>query len=188
MTTTVATGAPASLMTAEQFASRYAGGRAELVKGVVKEYPMPWAKPGFVCTAIGFALNRHVTTNGLGRIAMNDSFVRTGRDPDTVRGGDVCYWSYERLPRGEVPEGLLPDAPDLVVEVRSPSDPWAEVFTKVGEYLRAGVRVVVVLDPKTASASVYRAEGLQQVFHNGDEMVIPDVLPGFSARVERLFA
>ena len=56
------------------------------------------------------------------------------------------------------------------------------------EYLKAGVRVVVVLDPKTATASVYRPDELQQIFHNSDELVLPDVLPGFSTVVNQLFA
>ena len=88
----------------------------------------------------------------------------------------------------ESPDGLLSVVPNLVVEVRSPSDRWGEIFTKVGEYLRAGVVVVVVLDPASASASVYRMEEIQQVFHNGDALVLPDVLPGFSVAVEPLFA
>ncbi len=117
----------------------------------------------------------------------NDSWIKTGSNPDTVRGADVCFFSYERQSKGELPEGLLPVAPDLVVEVRSPSDRWNLIFTKVGEYLTAGARVVVVLDASTTSASVYRVDELQQIFHNGDTLMLPDVLPGFSVVVSRLF-
>jgi Uma2 family endonuclease len=104
-----------------------------------------------------------------------------------VRGADLCFFSYERLPKGKLPEGLLPVAPDLVVEVRSPSDRWNAVLIKVGEYLTAGVRVVVVLDPATASASVYRTDELQQIYHNSDVLTLPEVLPGFSVVVSQLF-
>ncbi len=100
----------------------------------------------------------------------------------------MCFFSYERLPRGTVLEGLLPVSPDLVVEMRSPTDRWTAVFAKVIEYLESGFRVVVVLDGATASASVYRADELQQVFHNGDDLTLPDVLPGFPVAVNRLFA
>ena len=63
------------------------------------------------------------------------------------------------------------------------------MIAKMLEYLRAGVRVVVILDPSTTSASVYRdAEEFQQIFHNGDELTLPDVLPGFAVAVNRLFA
>ncbi len=175
------------LLTAEDFAARYANVHAELVKGIVKEYPVPWPKHGFLCTNIAWLLTVHVKEHDLGRVATNDSWIQTGRNPDTVRGADVCFFSYERLPKGKVPEGLLPVVPELVVEVRSPSDRWDAIFTKVGEYLAAGVRVVVVLDPKSETASVYRLEELQQTFHNGDPLVVPDVLPGFSVAVSRLF-
>jgi Uma2 family endonuclease len=175
-------------MTAEEFTSRYVNIHAELVKGIVKEYPVPWPKHGKICLTIGRLLGNHVETHDLGHAMSNDSWIQTGSNPDTVRGGDICYFSYERLPKGEVPEGLLPVVPDLVVEVRSPSERWTDLFAKVVEYLQAGVRVVVVLDPKTESASVYRADELQQIYHNSDELTLPDVLPGFAVVVSRLFA
>lgn len=185
--TTATAAPPATLLTADEFAARYAHVHAELVAGVVQECPMPHQKHGKVCASISYYLNQIAIPGDLGHVTSNDSWVRTGTNPDSVRGGDVCYFSYERLPKGEVPDGLLPVAPDLVVEVRSPSEYWTDVFTKVIEYLKAGVRVVVVLDPKTATASVYRPDELQQIFHNSDPLILPDVLPGFSVPVERLF-
>jgi Uma2 family endonuclease len=62
------------------------------------------------------------------------------------------------------------------------------MFAKVVEYIQSGVLVVVVLDPSTTTASVYRKDELQQIFHNSDPLTLPDVLPGFSVPVERLFA
>jgi Uma2 family endonuclease len=178
---------PKPLLTAEEFAQQYGHLQAELVKGVVKELPMPFPRHGKHCATMVQILGKYVTDNDLGHVMSNDSWVKTGTNPDTVRGADVCYFSYERLPKGDVPDGFLPTPPDLVVEVRSPSDRWSVIFTKVGEYLAAGVRVIVVLDAASTSASVYRAEELQQIFHNGDELVLPDVLPGFAVAVRRFF-
>ncbi len=175
-------------MTADEFTTRYANGRAELVRGVVKEYPVPFQKHGFICGDVFWRIKSHVVEHDLGRASCNDSWVQTGRNPDTVRGGDVCFFSYDRLPKGEVPDRLLPVAPDLVVEVHSPSNRWNDTFAMVVEYLDAGVRAVVVLDPKTASASVYRVDELQRVLHNGDELTLPDILPGFAVPVRHLFA
>jgi Uma2 family endonuclease len=123
----------------------------------------------------------------LGRVMTNDSFVKTRSDPDTVRGADVCFIGYDRLPRGPMPDGLLDVVSDLIVEVRSPSDKWAGIYAKVGEYLGIGVRAVVVLDAASTSASVYRAEELPHIYHNGDELTVPEVLPGFAVAVRRLF-
>jgi Uma2 family endonuclease len=188
MTTAPATLAtPATLMTADEFTARYANVHAELVQGVVKESPMPGLKHGKICMTIGRLVANHVEAQDLGHVMSSGTWIRTGSNPDTVRGTDVCFVSYERLPKGDVPERMLPITPELAVEVRSPSDRWTDVFTKVVEYLKAGVRVVVVLDPPTATASVYRDDELQQIFHNSDPLTLPDVLPGFSVPVDRLF-
>ena len=171
----------------DEFLARYADRpECELVEGVVKEQPMSSPKHGKVCLRIGALILAHVEAHDLGHAMSNDSRVRVG--PDSVRGGDVIFFSYERLPKGDVPEGLLAVAPDLVVEVKSPSDRWMDLFIKVGHYFQAGARVVVLLDPVTGTASVYRPDEFQQIFHNGDELTLPDVLPGFAVPVARLFA
>jgi Uma2 family endonuclease len=186
MSPTVPATVPA-LMTAEEFARRHGGDRVELIRGQVRELPMPFPRHGKVCFTLARLIGNHAAEHDAGHVMTNDSFVPTRRAPDTVRGADICFYSYERLPKGPVPEGLLPVPPDLVVEVRSPNDRWVEIFAKVTEYLEAGVRVAVVLDPATATASVYRPDELQQIFDNGDELVIPDVLPGFGVPVRSLF-
>ena len=60
-------------------------------------------------------------------------------------------------------------------------------FRKMAEYLKVGVRVVVLVHEPSAGVGVYRADAAPQVFHNDDELTIPDVLPGFAVRVSRLF-
>jgi Uma2 family endonuclease len=187
MSTATPPAPPTARLTADEFARRYGGQYVELIDGVVKELPMPFQEHGMVCFKAAFAIGTHVVANDLGHVTTNDSFVVTSLDPDRVRGADVCFFSYERLPRGPVPKGLFRVAPDLIIEVRSPSDGWDDVFTKVGEYLKADVRVVVVLDMTTRSASVYRKDEFQQIFDNGDELTVPDVLPGFSTPVLKFF-
>ena len=183
----VQTAAP-PLLTAEEFTSRYAGRHAELVRGIVKEYAVPFHKHGKVCSTINALIWNHVNSADCGHVTGNDSWIKVRRDPDTVRGADVSYFSYERLPRGEVPDGLLDAVPDLVIEVRSPSDRWKDVNEKIQEYLAAGVRAVIFLDPSAASATVYRADEFPQTFHNGGELTVPDVLPGFAVSLRTLFA
>ncbi|HKB05777.1 MAG TPA: Uma2 family endonuclease [Gemmataceae bacterium] len=187
MTTATQTAAPGTLLNADEFARRYGGEYVELVDGVVQELPVPHQTHGKVSNWAAFYLSQHVVAMDAGHVTINDSFVKTQSDPDRVRGADICYFSYERLPKGPIPQGLLSVAPDLVIEVRSPSDGWNDVFIKVGEYLSVGVRAVVVLDMTTLSASVYRKDEFQQIFDNGDDLTIPDVLPGFTAPVRKFF-
>ncbi len=179
---------PPKLITADEFARLHANHNVELVKGHILELSMPSLKHGMICNNAAYYVTTHVRTGDLGRVMTNDSWIKTREGPDSVRGVDVCFFSYDRLPRGPVPEGFLPLAPDLAVEVRSPSDRWTVVFAKVVEYLeRRCSRAVVVLDPGTATASVYRPDELQQIFDNGDELTLPDVLPGFAVPVKRFF-
>jgi Uma2 family endonuclease len=185
MTPTPTTTQP-TLLTAEEFARQYGGEDVELIDGQVEPIPMPKVRHGQVCFTAAFLIGGYIQQHDLGVVCSNDTFVLTRRNPDRVRGADVCYWRKDRVPSGELPD-LLPDPPDLVVEVRSPSDTWTKAFAEVIEYLEAGVRVVVLIDPDTATASVYRPDELQQIHDNGDELTLPDVLPGFSVPVKKFF-
>jgi Uma2 family endonuclease len=175
--------------TAEEFAERYAGQRAEFLFGKVVFPPMPFQQHRKMCFNAAYLLGTHVVPNDLGHITTNDSFVKVPMrdDPEKVRGADVCYFSYERVPKGDFPGGLLDISPDLIVEVKSPSDTWTLVFTKVGEYLTNGVRVVVVIDVDSRSASVYRPTERQQIVEQNETLTLPDVLPGFAVPVANFF-
>jgi Uma2 family endonuclease len=187
MTPTVPPAAP-PLMTAEEFVRLHGDeSGVELVKGRVVRLPMPGATHGEVRLTAGALIREVVKAAGLGRVMANDTFVRTG--PDTYRGADVCYISYARLPKEQpTPKGPLEIPPDLVIEVRSPTDRTGDIQIKVGEYLNAGVTVVVILDPAIEAAAVYRqTDDFPQRMHNGDELALPDVLPGLAVPVRRFF-
>jgi Uma2 family endonuclease len=177
-------------MTAEEFVRLHGHeSGVELVKGRLVRTPMPTGKHGEVC-GNAFALVREfVKAARLGRVMCNDTFVRVGTNPDTYRGADVCFISYSRLPESEpTPDRPLEVAPELVIEVRSRSDRASDVWQKVGDYVGAGVTVVVVLDPSIEAAAVYRqGDDYPQRMHNGDELTLPDVLPGFAVPVRRFF-
>lgn len=178
-----------TLLTAEQYRLLPDNGRhTELVRGKVIAVNMPAPRHGYFCNKVGRILGNFVEEHDLGRVMNNDSGVVTQREPDTVRGADVCYFNYKRLPKGPLPESYLPVVPELVVEVRSPGDRWSKVFTKVGEYLDAGVSIVCVLDTQTETLTVYPADELQRVLTADDELTLPDLFgPEFRVPVRRLF-
>ncbi len=149
-------------------------------------FQMPEFKHGVVCQRAARAVSDFVDANKLGWVAINDTFVTVDEEGDTVRGADVLYVSYARVPQGPIPEDLKVP-PELVVEVRSPTDRWGQLFGKVSEYLGAGVVVVVIVDPNTETVSVYRDDGRQQILTTTDELTLPDVLPGFAVPVARFF-
>jgi Uma2 family endonuclease len=100
-----------------------------------------------------------------------------------VRLPDVAFVARGRFADEQVPEGFADLAPDLAVEVLSPSDQSRDILDKVGEYLQAGVRLVWVIDPKLRTAAVHKS--LTDVRRLGPEDSLDgeDVLPGFRCRL-----
>src|SRR6185312_6034386 len=131
------------LITAEEFArmpNPLDGSQQELVRGVIITMPPPGARHGACCSRINRRLANFVEDNNLGTVFANDTGFVTTRTPDSVRGPDISFWSRTKLP--EVPEGYIEVAPDLVVEVVSPSDRYMRIQQKINEYLEKGVRLI----------------------------------------------
>ncbi len=175
------------LLTIEQFLAQYGDRPADLIRGEIQEYAMPGGVHGNVCGNISDYLKNYLRKKNLGRVFINDTHVRITRNPDTARGMDVGYISYSRLPKNRVPVGVIEVVPELVFEVRSPSDRWVLILEKVINYLDLGVTAVVVLDPKTESATVFRHEDRQQTIDANQKLTLPDILPGFAVLVAKFF-
>ncbi len=176
------------LLTAEEFGRLPDDGRiTELVRGEVIELPMPYPRHGQICFKIARIVGNYAEEHRLGHVIINDSGVVTERGPDSVLGADVAFYSYGRVPPGPLPRGeYLKVVPELLFEVRSPSDRWRAVLTKVDEYLKAGVGVVCVVDDPTEQVQVFDDDGIHPLA--GDAALeFPTVLPGFSVAVRRLF-
>jgi Uma2 family endonuclease len=178
----------AALLTAEEFARRPDSGTAEeLVRGRVVMSPPPGFRHGVICNRIGWLLGNVVYPNDLGHVLNNDAGVVTGRDPDSVRGPDVSYFSYSRIPKGDDPVSYPSIAPELVCEVLSPSDRWTEALQKASEYLKAGVLAVLIVDPKDRTAHVFEADRPPVALGPDDVLRLERILPGFEVVVGRLF-
>lgn len=176
-------------MTGEEFLRQYGDqSGVELVDGQVVRLPMPGLVHSEVCLNAGAIIRDFVKPRKLGRVFSNDPFIRTRTDPDGYPGADVLYISYETLPADQpTPAGSYAPPLELVVEVRSPSNTVTELTRKATEYIEAGVKVVVILDPDLEAAAVFRADELPQRFHNGDTLTLPDILPGFAVPVKAFF-
>ena len=185
----MASAAPARLMTAQEFMAAELGeGTFELVKGEVVRMAPPSPEHGRVCINVGFVLESFGRQSGLGYTLCNDSAVQTRRDPDTVRGADVCFYSQSRLPRSELGTGIPPVPPDLAVEVVSPGNRDWEIQVKVGEYLEIGVASIWVVYPRSRSVAIYRQLDEPPLVLKEDQIIenLPE-LPGFRCPVADLF-
>ena len=185
----MASAAPARLMTALEFMEADLGdGTFELVKGEVVRMAPPSPEHGIVCANITRILGVYGIQSGRGYVLCNDSAVLTRRDPDTVRGPDVCFYSQSRLPRSELGTGIPPVPPDLAVEVYSPGNRQWEVQAKVSEYLEIGVALIWVVYPRSRSVAIYRPDGQPPLVLKEDQVIdnLPE-LPGFRCPVDDLF-
>ena len=107
--------------------------------------------------------------------------------PKLVRRPDVSFIRLGRLTEEQISQGFVRIAPDLAVEVLSPNDLAYDIDSKVEEYLRAGVRLVWVVNPETRTILIYRADGSIQGLREPDELSGEDTLPGFRCQVGALF-
>lgn len=177
-----------SLLTAEQFALLPEPlGPVELVRGRVVEMNRPFPRHGQVCNEAGFILTSFARANDLGHVVTNDFGVVSERNPDSVRGPDVAYFSYARVPKGRLPNRYLDISPEIVVEVRSPDDRWAKLFAKAYEYLNAGVSVVCILDPDDDSIHVLRPDQPPVRLGPNDELTLPEMHGSFHVPVRQFF-
>ncbi len=175
------------LLTAEEFCELAFERPSELVRGEVVEMTSPGGWHGQVCSNASFLIQQWVRgQTTLWNVPSNDAGVKTEHDPDSVRGPDVYAVRRDRLPNGQLPQGHLSVAPELCVEVFSPSDRWPEVVQKVGEYLGIGVREVWVIDPGHRRLHVFRSDDEPTVL-NEDSVFQSGALPGLKFRVQELF-
>jgi Uma2 family endonuclease len=177
-----------TLLTAEQYALLPDLGRpTELVRGRIVEMNPPGPWHGYVCNKIGRLYGNYVDDRNLGRVMSNDAGVITERGPDTVRGADICYYSYQRLPKGELPLGYVDVVPELIFEVRSQYDRWIDMLRKAAEYLNAGVLAVCLVGPMRKRVMVCEEEEMPRILSADDVLILPEVLPGLEVPVARFF-
>ena len=102
------------------------------------------------------------------------------------RSPDLSFVTAGRLDAPGVSRVFPQLAPDLAIEVVSPSDSPQRVLDKVGEYLESGVRLVWVIDPENRRAVIHRAlSSAQQITADG-VLAGEDVVPGFSCRLSEI--
>jgi Uma2 family endonuclease len=178
----------ARLVTAEEFermpddpVNRY-----ELVEGRLIRMSLVSFDHGRIVTRLSFLLSSHLNDTPSGVVVADVGF-KLASNPDTVRGPDIAFVRNDRLPPKGT-RGFLKDAPDAVIEVRSPDDRPSEMRRKVADYLGKGVAVVVVIDPKDATATSFRATSEPVTLRDGNELLdLSDVIPGFRCTLREVF-
>ncbi len=156
----------------------------ELVDGVLVEKTIGYYE-SYLALRLGHFLAGFVERHRLGVVVGADGMMRLAAG--LVRIPDVSFVSWNQLPGHRVPRVPIADlAPDLAVEVISPSNTSREMERKLQDFLAAGVRLVWYVLPEPQEIHVYTA-GRHDVLTIGQELSGGDVLPGFVLPLWRLF-
>ena len=164
------------------------GFRYSLKRGKLRQMPLIGGQRGITGMRFGGRLGRYVEEYDLGEVLAAETGFKLESDPDTVLGADVAFISHERIPPGEFSEKYWTVVPDLMMEVVSPGNTRREIQEKIEIYLAHGVRAVLIAYPKQRVLVVHRAGAEPVTLSEDDTLELPDIVPGFSYRVGRMFA
>ncbi|MGB8691697.1 MAG: Uma2 family endonuclease [Microcoleus sp.] len=172
---------------AEFMALNRDGHRYEIVNGELIDMGNSGAKHGYVCSILMILLGGYVHIQKLG--AMFDSSTAFKMKSGNKRSPDVSFMAKERLQGlDDLPDGFLEGAPDLAVEILSPSNTVAEIHDKLVEYFENGSRLVWVIHPKEQYVLVYRSsQEPDRLLKSADSLDGEEIVPGFTLPVAELF-
>ena len=176
------------LLTADDLLRLYSEGvKGELIRGVLHETVTAGGEHGDIAFALGGEVRSFVRPRRLGRVGGTDSGIMLERDPDTVREPDVYYISAEKLPLDVRVTGYYEVVPDMVAEIRSPSDRRAEFDEKIQMWLDFGARLVLAVYPQTRTIAAHQPGRPPVTLAYEDTLDGGDVIPGFACPLKDVF-
>ena len=177
------------LMTAEELFAMPDDGyhRYELVRGELRTMAPPGTYHGKSATRVGMHLGNFVNEHDLGEVYIAEVGFLIGSNPDHVRAPDIAFVRREREEEvGEI-HGYFPGPPDLAIEVISPNDRYTEVDEKVQDWLDAGTRMVIVINPRRREVRIHTPLTDAVVLAPGDILDGGDVVPGWTIPISAIF-
>jgi Uma2 family endonuclease len=161
-------------------------GNWELINGEIVPVNPTSYRAARVALRIGRLLDEYAETHRLGEVVGSDGGFVIFPDENTLVAPDVSFIASLRVPPADDQEHFARLAPDLVVEVMSPSDRMTDALRKIALYLEAGVTVIWLVEPGPRTISVFQ-QGHSPRRLAGDEIISAEILlPGFQMTVDAL--
>jgi Uma2 family endonuclease len=158
----------------------------ELVDGLPKAKGRESMAHSYIIASLACEIGTYVKTQKLGiTLASSASYRITAKN---IRKPDVSFVTKERLPEKRLSTEPFDGAPDLAVEVISPTDIWWEILKKLNQYFASGCRLVWLISPLDQRVLVYRVDRSSNFLQVTDSLDGEDVVPGFTMPVADLFA
>ena len=174
-----------SVTAEELYAMPDDGFRYELVRGELVKMPPAGFIHGRLGQKVGTRMDQYATRMRLGLVAGSETGYQLAEDH--VLSPDVSFVSESRIPVSGPPEGYFSGAPDLAVEVISPSERQRRIDEKIEDYLNHGCRMVVLVLPRERRFEVHTPDGVLQVLEVGDVLDGGDVVPGWQLPIADIF-
>lgn len=189
MASGLAPAAVGEISTAEVLLAAGDIGPCELVRGELVMMSPAGFEHGVITQRIAAFLHAYVAPRLLGVVTAAETGFLLSRSPDTVRAPDVAFVAAVRVPRGRT-VGYFEGAPDLAVEVLSPSEirdeaARARANAKIGDWLAAGCLEVWSVDPGGRTVTVHTADGAASIAGDADSLASTAV-PGLSLTIADL--
>ena len=162
-------------------------GPCELIDGVIVRMSPTGGVHAFLESRLDRRLGVFIDDAKIGLCMVGEIGINIRHDPDRIRGADLAFWSNAKLPDGP-PPGFIDVAPDLVVEIFSPTDRWAEMNEKIEDYFSIGVGEVWIVEPEGKTVFVYRSVTQRTPLRRGDTLTGSGSLTDFRLPVDELFA
>jgi Uma2 family endonuclease len=158
--------------------------QTELDEGELITMPPAGEEQGGCEVEITAILRNYVKHHRLGRVYSGDTGFRLA--PDTVRAPDVAFVRTDRVAAIRS-KGFAKGAPDLAVEIFSPSDNVRQLMRKVKQYFAAGTHTVWIVYPDRQEVQLLESTGADRLLRAGDSIEAPELLPGFSVPIAEFF-
>ena len=143
-------------------------GHYEIIDGEVKEVAPTGFLHGRWEYLIAKVLEKKLGDKGF--IAVGEVGILISKEPLRIRGADVIFIAKERLDKE--PQGILEIAPDLIIEIISPTNSMSEIDAKIRDYLKIGVKKVILVNPHAGNVTAYSQSGQVEFLRIQDEIVV----------------
>ncbi len=168
----------------QQLQSKHPDLRMELVNGEIIVMSPSGYEADEVAFRFGAKLFPYVEDRRLGRVTGSSAgFILPNSD---TRAPDVSFVQAERLRRS--PRSFAELAPDLMVEVKLPTDQVTKLETKIQAFLEVGTRVGILINPEERTVKLYRSAEETVTLQDGDLLSVLELLPGWEVAVADLWA
>lgn len=158
--------------------------RFELIDGEIIE-SLPTEEHSIIAGNLYAALRAFVKAHQRGRVLFEARHERPGDHAHSLIP-DVEFTRAERV-QPILTEGVIPYLPDLVIEIKSPTDRYADLRKKALYYLENGVELVWLVYPAKQQVEVWTDTDTVKTFGIEDTLSGGEVLPGFTLPVRDLF-